>query len=81
MAAGRISYTFGLKGACLSLDTACSSSLVATHLGHRDLAAGSADQALVGGANLTLSAAKTAAFSVTGAARVLHHRVLRVMVL
>ena len=66
MAAGRISYTFGLKGACISLDTACSSSLVATHIGCRDLCAGTASHSLVGGVNLTLSAGKTAAFSVTG---------------
>ena len=66
MAAGRISYLFGLKGSCVSLDTACSSSLVATHLAVRDLHLGTAAQALAGGVSLTLSKSKTAAFSVTG---------------
>ena len=32
---GRVSYTFGLTGPCVSTDTACSSSLVATHLAHK----------------------------------------------
>ena len=32
---GRLSYTFGLTGPCMSTDTACSSSLVATHLAHK----------------------------------------------
>ena len=29
---GRVSYTFGLSGPCVSTHTACSSSLVSTHL-------------------------------------------------
>ena len=66
MAAGRISYLFGLKGSCVSLDTACSSSLVAAHLAARDLRLGTAHHALAGGVSLTLSAGKTAAFTVTG---------------
>ena len=32
VASGRVSYTMGLTGPCLTLDTACSSSLVAIHL-------------------------------------------------
>ena len=43
VAAGRVSYIFGLRGPCASMDTACSSSIVATHftmegLRHRDCA-------------------------------------------
>ena len=67
VAAGRISYTFGLKGACLSIDTACSSSLVGAHYAARDTAAGDCDRALVAGVNLTLSPGKTSAFAITGA--------------
>ena len=32
---GRVSYTFGLAGPCISTDTACSSSLVALHLANQ----------------------------------------------
>ena len=35
---GRISYTFGLSGPCMSTDTACSSSLVAAHLAQTGMA-------------------------------------------
>ena len=66
MAAGRISYMFGLKGACLSIDTACSSSLVGAHYAARDIAAGDCDRALSAGVNLTLSPGKTSAFAITG---------------
>ena len=33
VASGRVSFTLGVTGPCVTLDTACSSSLVATHLG------------------------------------------------
>ena len=66
VAAGRISYVFGLKGACLSIDTACSSSLVGAHYGAMDIAARDCARALAAGVNLTLSPAKTSAFAVTG---------------
>jgi acyl transferase domain-containing protein len=66
VAAGRISYVFGLKGACLSIDTACSSSLVGTHYGAHEIIAGGCSHALAAGVNLTLSPWKTSAFAVTG---------------
>lgn len=69
VAAGRLSYAFGLKGAAASIDTACSSSLVAVHFSAREIAAGGAERAVAAGVNLTLSAAKTLAFEVTGMSR------------
>ena len=32
---GRLSYTYGPSGPCISTDTACSSSLVSSHLAHK----------------------------------------------
>ena len=57
---GRLSYTFGLTGPCVSTDTACSSSLVAAHLACKSLEAGEAQAALVGGINIMLRAQTTA---------------------
>ena len=58
---GRLSYTFGLAGPCVSTDTACSSSLVAAHLGHRSILTEDATAAVAGGANLMLSSTTTVA--------------------
>ena len=37
---GRVSFAFGLQGACVATDTACSASLVAAHLAFRALTTG-----------------------------------------
>ncbi|WKG11792.1 beta-ketoacyl synthase N-terminal-like domain-containing protein [Nocardia sp. PE-7] len=67
VAAGRISYLLGLRGASLAVDTACSSSLVATDQAVRELRSGTSDIALVGGVNLMLSPATVLSLQSMGA--------------
>jgi acyl transferase domain-containing protein/acyl carrier protein len=51
---GRLSFTFGWQGPCISTDTACSSSLVALHLAHQGIMRHESEFALAGGVNVML---------------------------
>ena len=52
VAAGRISFTFGFTGPCVTIDTACSSSLVALNAAQKSLQNGECEIALVLGVNI-----------------------------
>ena len=67
VAAGRLSYFYGLQGPCFPVDTACSSSLLALHLACQSLRQDECDLALVGGVSVILSPAVHLYFSKTGA--------------
>ena len=66
MAAGRLSFTFGLKGPAVSIDTACSSALVAAHHGVQQLRGARLHPVLAAGVNLMLSEATSAAAQAAG---------------
>ena len=72
-ACGRISYTFGFRGASLAIDTACSSSLVAAHVA-RDAVAGSGSAPGSGFGGVTVGAVAAGAASRARAARHEHIR-------
>ena len=66
IAAGRLSYTLGLHGPCVSYDTACSAALVAGHAGLRALQLAECGVALVVGVTLVLAPAVGTGFAVAG---------------
>lgn len=60
MAAGRLSFAFGLSGAAVAVDTACSASLVALHLGHKAVRDGEVEAAIVAGVHVQAAPTSTA---------------------
>jgi acyl transferase domain-containing protein len=59
VAAGRLSYTFGLSGPAMSVDTACSASLVALHLAKDSIKAHGSSSSLVGGVHIQTTQTST----------------------
>ncbi|MGW4132324.1 type I polyketide synthase [Amycolatopsis japonica] len=55
MAAGRLSFTFDLRGPSVVVDTACSSSLLAVHQACQSVRSGESAMAVAGGVNLVLT--------------------------
>ena len=66
VAAGRISYLFGLHGPSIAIDTACSSSLVALNLACQSLRNRESDMAITGGVGLILSPISSIVFAKAG---------------
>lgn len=66
VAAGRLSFTFGLKGPAVSIDTACSSALVAAHQGVLHLRGKPQHPVLAAGINLMLAETTSAGAQAAG---------------
>lgn len=64
--AGRIAYSFGLKGPAMAVDTACSSSLVTLHVALNSLHAQQCTMATSSGVNLILMPQTHAMFQLAG---------------
>ncbi|WP_394843020.1 type I polyketide synthase [Pendulispora brunnea] len=67
VAAGRLSYVYGLQGPCMAVDAACASSLVTVHLALQALRNRECNLALAGGVSLMLAPETTIYLSQTGA--------------
>ncbi|MFN0154156.1 MAG: beta-ketoacyl synthase N-terminal-like domain-containing protein [Gaiella sp.] len=65
-AAGRISYTFDLRGPSVAIDAACAGSLASLHAACQSLWLGENEMALAGGVNLVLAPDATAMLSQAG---------------
>jgi len=66
VACGRISYTFGMQGPCVSVETACSSSLMCTHISMKFTRSLESDSAMAGGVCTTLQPYGYTLFLVSG---------------
>ena len=66
VAAGRVSYTLGLNGPCVSYDTACSAALSACHAALRALQLSESTSSVAAGANMMLTPRVALAFAVAG---------------
>ncbi|MEC8494487.1 MAG: polyketide synthase, partial [Planctomycetota bacterium] len=66
VAAGRLSFTFGLQGASVAIDTACSASLVSLSLSRKAMEERAHVRAVAAGVNAPLESLATAAFSAAG---------------
>ena len=66
VAAGRLSYVFGLRGPSLAIDTACSSSIVSTHEASNGIRANNTKAAASCGVTAIMSVLTTGLFSAAG---------------
>ena len=66
VASGRLSYSLGMHGPCLSVDTACSAALAACHMASSSLMHKECTDALASGVNLILSPVVSSRFALAG---------------
>ncbi len=66
-ASGRISYTMGLRGPCMTIDTACSSALTCTHVAMQAIRNNDCKIAVVGAASIISEPAQSLNFCRLGA--------------